>query len=203
MRIRSFKDFSEDVLASPPRLSDVRIIAVDGRTGSGKTTFTARLAAALRDTGAHIAVLHTDDLLNGWGHPTDFGPRLKEWVLEPLLAGGSARHKIYDWHRGRFSAEWTDLGRPEVLIVEGVTTASAAWRPTLTRSVFVSTDPQLCLRRGIARDGEELRGELNTWRAHEDVHFAQDRTWEHVDLVVDGAPKLAHDPQTEFVVIAP
>ena len=43
-----------------PRLGGVRVIAIDGPAGSGKTT----LGDALAERGA--AVLHLDDLYDGW-----------------------------------------------------------------------------------------------------------------------------------------
>ena len=70
------------MLAAPPRLGPVRLVAVDGFAGSGKTTFAGRLAEAL---GAQV--LHTDDLLEGWVDTVSFWPRLEEWVLAPLRAG--------------------------------------------------------------------------------------------------------------------
>jgi len=35
--------------------------------------------------------------------------------------------------------------------------------------------------------------------AEEDRFFSADPVWERAALVVDGAPGLAHDPETEYV----
>ncbi|MGH8877511.1 MAG: uridine kinase family protein [Stackebrandtia sp.] len=201
MRIRSFKELGATVMARPPRLSDVRIVAIDGRAGSGKSTFAARLAAECARAGLDVALVHTDDLLGGWGHPSNFGPYLRQWILRPLEAGGEARYRVYDWIAKRFRTNWCHIGRPELLILEGVTAASAEWRTQLSLSILISTDSQECLRRGIERDGEQLRGEWETWRGHEDAHFADDHIEAHVDIIVDGDPTVPHDPESEFVVI--
>lgn len=201
MRIQSFKELGGTILARPARLADIRVVAVDGRAGSGKTTFAGRLSRELARSGVDVALVHTDDLLDGWGHPSNFTPYLRQWLLDPLAAGGRGRYRVYDWVAGRFGADWRDIGRPEVLLLEGVTTASARWRPLLSYSVLLDADPAECLRRGLRRDGESMRPQWETWCSHEDEHFPADRTADHVDLVVAGDPARPHDPQTEFVAI--
>jgi hypothetical protein len=197
--IERYDDLARTVLATRPGLGPVRLICVDGPAGSGKTTFARRLAAALRSAGATVAEIHTDDLLEGWTDMLSFWPRLSEWILEPLARGEPARYRRYDWVGGRFEDEWQDLPVPDVLIVEGVTSARAAIRPRLSLGVFVTADADARLARGIERDGEALREEWERWMVGERRHFAEDGTAAGVDLVVDGAPTLAHDPEREFV----
>ncbi|KOG76565.1 hypothetical protein ADK38_39775, partial [Streptomyces varsoviensis] len=68
--------------ALPPSLGPVRLVAVDGHAGSGKTTFAGRLSAAL----GGAPVLHLDDLAT---HEELFAwtGRLREQVLDPLGRG--------------------------------------------------------------------------------------------------------------------
>jgi uridine kinase len=199
MTIERYADLARRVLDTPPRLGAVRLVAVDGPAGSGKTTFAARLAAELRASGASAAEIHTDDLLEGWTDMVSFWPRLTEWVLDPLRRGEPARYRRYDWVRGRFEDEWQPLPVPGVLVVEGVTSARAAVRPYLGLGVLVWAGRDLRLARGIARDGEALRPEWLRWMAAEDRHFAADDTARRADLVVDGAPEVPHDPEREYV----
>ncbi|ADD44310.1 hypothetical protein Snas_4667 [Stackebrandtia nassauensis DSM 44728] len=201
MRIMSFKELGGLIMDRPPRLGDVRVVAVDGRAGSGKSTFAGRLARERAQVGADVALVHTDDLLDGWGHPSNFTPYLRQWILGPLTAGGRAKYRAYDWIAKRFGTDWRDIGHPELLILEGVTTAAEQWRPTLSYSVLVDTDPGEAKRRGLERDGEAMRPEWDKWTAHEDAHFPADRTDSHVDIIVDGNPGEPHDPETEFVLV--
>jgi len=55
------------------------------------------------------------------------------------------------------------------------------------------------LARGIERDGEALRPHWLRWMAEEDRHYALDRTRDHVEVLVDGAPAAPHDAEAEYV----
>jgi hypothetical protein len=201
--VERYAELAESVLGGEARLGPVRVVAVDGPAGSGKTTFAGRLAEALSAAGAGVSVLHTDDLLDGWGDVVAFWPRLERWVLGPLRRGEPAWYRRYDWVAGRFGADWQPVGVPDVLVVEGVSSARAAMRAELTRSVFVRARRASRLTRGIARDGESLRAEWLRWMADEDAHLAADGTERHADLLVDGEPAVPHDPASEYVRIVP
>ena len=200
--VERYEDLAATILAEPPRLGPVRCVAVDGPAGSGKTTFSRRLSTALRKAGADVAEIHTDDLLEGWTDMVSFWPRLSEWILEPLSRGEPARYRTYNWHRGCFDEAWQAVPVPQVLIVEGVTSARAAASPYLGLSVFVVADRSLRLARGIERDGEALRDDWVRWIADEERHFAADATAGRASLVVDGAPTQPHDAEREYVRLA-
>ena len=53
--------------------------------------------------------------------------------------------------------------------------------------------------RGIARDGEAMRPQWEKWMAEEDAHYAVDRARDRADVIVDGAPSIAHEPESEYV----
>jgi RecA/RadA recombinase len=199
MTIERYGDRARAVLVGRPGLGPVRLVAVDGPAGSGKTTFARRLAAAARAAGATVAEIHTDDLLEGWTDMVSFWPRASEWILDPLARGEPARYRRYDWVAGRFEDAWQDIGIPDVLVVEGVTSARTVIRPRLSLSAFVTADRDLRMARGIERDGEALRQHWERWMVAEDAHFAEDGTLAGVDVVVDGAPTVPHDPEHEYV----
>jgi hypothetical protein len=192
-----YADLAARVRAAPPRLGPVRLVAVDGGAGSGKTSFAERLAVAL--DGA--PVVHTDDLLDGWGDLEASWPRLEAQVLRPLACGRAARWQRYDWLTGSF-AEWHDLPASEVLIVEGVGSARRQAQPHLSLSVWVQAPRAVRVERGITRDGPELFELFLTWLDGEAVHHEREGTPDRADLVVDGAPGLLHDPRFEFVALA-
>lgn len=198
--IESYADLAARVLGTPPRLGPVRLVAVDGASGAGKSRFAERLAVELRRAGGEgTPVVRTDDLLDGWDDQFTFWPRLERDVLAPLREGRPGRYRRYDWHRGAFGDAIVTVPAASVVILEGVSTARAAIRPELALSVFISAPRDLRLRRALERDGEGLRAYLEKWQRGEDRHFAADATAHAADLVVDGAPAASHDPTVQYV----
>jgi uridine kinase len=174
-----------------PRLGDVRLVAVDGPSGAGKTWFALRLAKEL-----DAPVVHTDDLVDGWDDQFTFWDRLEEQVLGPLRRGETASYPRYQWHRHAFDPVPAHLDPARVVIVEGVSAARRVIRPELSLAVFVVAPAPLRLARALARDGDDslaFRAYLERWRVAEDRHFAEDRTAEQADLVVDGAAETGDD----------
>jgi hypothetical protein len=177
------------VLAMPPRCGSTRLVCVDGPSGSGKSTLGERIGSAL----GGALVVHMDDLYPGWDGLADAVPLVRERIVEPLVAGRHARYRRYDWVRGEY-AEEHDIGRPPLLVVEGV--ASGA-RPVAAHAVLLAwVEAPLAerFRRGIARDGESYRPHWERWARQEDAHFAAERTRDRADLLVNGAPATPHSP---------
>jgi uridine kinase len=170
------------VLDRSPRLGEVRLVTVDGPAGSGKTTLADGLAVAL----GGAPVVHMDDLYEGWAGlgPAVFA-RLEEWVLAPMRQGRPGHFQRYDWHAGRF-ADWHEVPLGRALVVEGVGAGARPVDQDAVLRIWVEASRDIRLARGIARDGEALRGEWLRWSALEDAHFAADRTRERADVIVDG-----------------
>lgn len=174
-------DLVARVRAASPRLGPVRLVAIDGPAGSGKTTFAEVLAAALTREGEAVATVHLDDLYEGWGGLDAVWERLASWVLEPLIRGEPGRYQRYDWGAGAW-AEWHDLPVPDVLVVEGCGSAPRAVDPLAVLRVWIEAPEAVRLRRGLARDGAELRERWLGWLASEALHFSRERTRERADV---------------------
>jgi chloramphenicol 3-O-phosphotransferase len=154
------------VRAVPARCGPVRVIAIDGGAAAGKTGLAERLSAALPDA----AVLHLDDLLDGWAGQFGYRGRLHAKVLAPLAAGRPAGYRRYDWTLGRF-ADRVALPVPRYLLVEGV---SALWgcSPFWSVGVFLDVPRAERERRWLARDGVPQL-EWIAWLDAEDRFFAE------------------------------
>jgi uridine kinase len=196
--IERFARLAAEVLARPARLGPVRLAAVDGPSGAGKTTFAERLATALGTTGTRVEVVHTDDLLDGWDDQFTFWRRLEDGVLGPLSRGEPGTYPVYDWTLGRFTGERT-VPVPDVLIVEGATSARAEAYPRLSLSVFLTADREVRWRRVVERDGPTVEGPLRRWMAAEVEYFVGAGTADRVDRLVDGVARVGHDPSSEYV----
>jgi uridine kinase len=188
-----------DLLAARVRDVDrpVRLVGVDGCGGAGKTTFAARLANA----AGGAPVVHTDDFAS---HDDALGwwPRFREQVVEPLLAGETARFRPYDWVARRTGDVEMTVPAADLVVFEGVGAIRRAWRDDLALSIWVDCPRDLRLRRGIERDGEALRGFWQWWMAAEDRYVEAEQPQRSADVVVDGAPTLPHDPQVEYVELS-
>jgi uridine kinase len=196
--IETFGALAHAVMGRRPRLGTVRLVAVDGPSGAGKTTFAARLAQAL---SVETAIVPTDAFLDGWAEPLSVWPALRSDVLDPLAAGRPGAYHAYDWTRRRFGAGVIPVVVPAVLILEGVTSASVAVRSELSLAVFVTGDAAERTERTLARDGAEIEAALRNWQAAENMYFQAERTADVADVVVDGTPDLRHDPEKEYVCL--
>lgn len=162
----------------PPSCGPVRLIAVDGHAGSGKSTFAGQLAAAL--DGA--PVLHLDDIAS---HDELFAwtGRLLAQVIEPLRHGETAHYTPYDWQTRRFGPARV-LPPAPVVLVEGVGAGRRALRPHLAHLLWMELPQEEAWARGQSRDGEEQREFWAGWVRAEAEHFAEDPSRPFADLLV-------------------
>lgn len=172
-------------------LTDLDVVLIDGRSGSGKTSLTERLVAHQQLQGNRVQVLHVEDLYPGWDG-LEAGSRS---VATALDAGGYRR---YDWHREAFGA-WVPLLYECPLVIEGcgaISTenleAARQWAgrvpgiepPVRVHAVWLEAGSELRMRRALARDGETFRPHWKQWAAQEERVFAITRPQQHADDII-------------------
>ncbi|MEC3992889.1 hypothetical protein VSR01_04745 [Actinacidiphila sp. DG2A-62] len=168
--------------AREPSCGPVRLVAVDGHAGSGKTTLAGSIAAAL----GGAPVVHTDDLATH-DEPFAWTGRLAAEVLAPFAAGRPARHRVYDWTARAFRGT-REIAPAPVVLLEGVGSGRAALRPHLALVLWLEVDPSIARARGLRRDGPGLARFWTGWTRAEDEHFAADPTRPYADLLVHQTP---------------
>ena len=173
------------MLTGPARLGRVRLVAVDGPSGAGKTTVAARLAGQCAEAGLAVAVVPTDHFAT-WADPVSWWPRLVDGVLVPLREGRPGRYRRTDWSTGvPRPGDDVVVPVPDVLLVEGMSAGRSSVRPWLTSLVWVELpDPDVRLARAVARDGEASRPLLAAWQRFERGWFAVDGTRAAADVHV-------------------
>ncbi|MFE0510210.1 uridine kinase [Streptomyces sp. NPDC058964] len=162
----------------PPSCGPVRLVGVDGHAGSGKTTFTGHLAAAL----GGAPVLHLDDIASH-DELFEWTGRLLTQVIEPFGRGETAAYAPYDWHARSFGPPRA-LPPAPVVLMEGVGAGRRALRPHLARLLWMELPDEESWTRGLLRDGSEQRDFWAGWVRAEQRHFAMDPSRPHADLLV-------------------
>ena len=137
-----------------------RLVAIDGRGGAGKST----IARQLRDRLSDARVIGVDDF---W-LPKSVRPererviaepgcdydwqRLRDQVIVLLSEDRPARYQRYDWETDALQ-EWHDVAVGGTVIVEGVFSTRKELASLYDLRIWVDLDEEVCLARGIARDG--------------------------------------------------
>ncbi|MGW8063237.1 uridine kinase family protein [Streptomyces ziwulingensis] len=162
----------------PPSCGPVRLVGIDGHAGSGKSTFTGRLATEL----GGAPVLRLDDIAS---HDAlfDWTGRLLSQVIEPLERGDTAYYAPYDWRTRHFGAP-RPLPPAPVVLVEGVGAGREALRPRLARLIWMELPREEAWARGRARDGVEQGAFWDGWIPAERRHFAHDPSRPFAHLLV-------------------
>lgn len=141
-----------------------RVTLVDGRSGSGKTTWATALAAR---TGARI--LSLDEIYPGWDGLEAAEAHVITHVLTPLAEGRDGRYRTWDWTLGR-PGEWRTVDARLPLVVEGCGALSPASRSLAHHGVWIELDAAARRERAIARDGESFAREWERWARQEEWH---------------------------------
>lgn len=161
--------------------NQVSVTIIDGRSGSGKTTFAADLAASL-----DAQTLQLDVLYPGWGGLSE-GSRSVSVVLR------EGRYRPYDWETNEFRAEWVALDSARSLVIEGCgaltrenLVAAREWggRGSEVQSIWLECDAGLRKARALARDGEMFAPHWGQWAEQEDGYYAVHTPWEIADEIV-------------------
>lgn len=164
----------------PSRCGPVRVVAVDGPSGSGKSV----LATAL---GHELAapVVHMDDVYPGWDGLADAVPLVTTQVLERLSTGHPAAYRRWSWVRHEWSRQVVPVPPVPVMVLEGVGSSVLPAGDYAAVCVWVEADRDVRFRRGIDRDGDAYRPHWERWGRQEEALFAADRTRDRADVVLD------------------
>lgn len=172
---------AELLRAAPARAGRTRVVAIDGRSGAGKTSLAEGLRAKL-----NAPVVSLEYLYGGWDgleHGVDL---LVSEVLRPIAAGRTALVPRYDWVRREWDAP-SPLAPPEVLIVEGVGTGARRAAPYESVLVWLEAAGPVRKRRALDRDGQTFAPYWDRWADQEDAMLAREDTPRRADVVIDAA----------------
>jgi hypothetical protein len=186
------------------------IVAIDGRSNSGKTSLALRIAQAVPGS----VVIHTDNI--AWEH-SRFGwdDLLINGILVPVHHGEAVSYRPPRWvEHGREGSLEVPAGCP-LLIIEGDGAGRREVAHLIDALVWVQADEREAEQRRIIRDRNPDALDMTNkapggapfdnagWMAEEIPFNADQRTWERADIIVCGTPEIPYDPSTEVVVAPP
>jgi uridine kinase len=158
------------------------LVALDGRSGVGKSTLAARVAT---EVGVSALVIDGDDFYRGGddAYWNALGPAEKvdlaiDWrrqrtLLECLLHGHPATWRPYDWDAddGRLAGEIT-ASPADLVILDGAYSARPELADLFSLRVLLDAARDIRRARLLQREGERDRAEWEArWSEAEDLYF--------------------------------
>lgn len=203
-------DFVNNILSAVG--TDGKILAIDGVDGSGKTSFTAKLAAEIHHRP--VVTIHVDDFLNpaparhargrhspeGFWKDTYNYPALHQYVLTPLSPRGNGWYSpaSYDPVTDQPAQAAFLQAPPEALVlVEGMFLHRDELVASWDASVFLDVPFTVTAARMATRNGTNSDPEHPTMRRYvqgQRLYFEAACPWDRATFVIDNsnfaAPKV-------------
>ena len=166
-----------------------RVVAIDGRAASGKTTRSALLSTVLDAPVVHMddfflpPALRTADRLAQPGGNVDY-ERFAQEVVPGLLSGEAFTYRIFDCSEMDFAGV-REIPAAPVRIVEGSYAHHPALGDYADLRVFTSVDEEEQLARILRRNGEQMLEMFRTrWIPMEETYFTHFGIREKANMVL-------------------
>jgi hypothetical protein len=183
----------------PAGLGRPPVVAIDGRSGSGKSTIARAIATAVDGT----TVVSTDDL--AWHH-SFFGwaDLLTDGVLEKVRRPEDVDFRPPAWVARNRPGSIRVPASSRLVVIEGVGAARLEAAAFTDLVIWVQSDVEQARHRCLTREAHDPDAEAfwNEWMAEEIPFLARHRPWERADLVVVNDDRLTPDPGRAIQVTA-
>ncbi|MCR4330001.1 MAG: (d)CMP kinase [Candidatus Roizmanbacteria bacterium] len=170
-------------------------VAIDGRSGTGKSTIANELAKRL----GGVVILSDDFWVGGtdseWlaRKPKERASlaidwmRIKSDVLEPLLAGKRASWHPFDWEKGSgLSEKYIHADSKQLIILDGAYSTRPELLDLIDLSILVElTNDFIRRERLVKRESREyMTNWHNIWDSAEDYYFTEIKTRASFDIII-------------------
>lgn len=174
------------------------VVAVDGRSGTGKSTLSTWMAECLEGTRVDQDDFYAGGDIYEWRRltPQQKADRVIDWkrvratVLLPLRAGKVASWHPFNWETMTGLAPDLITAWPSnLLILDGAYSARPELADLIDLSILVVLDDSVRRDRLRQREGEDIASAWHqVWDEAEDWYFTKVRPPETFDLVIERSP---------------
>jgi uridine kinase len=176
------KNISSQVLELIDRGNQTPIVIIDGRAGSGKSTFAESLQQQLfRDGESAPRVIHMDNIFEGWEGLSLGSDYLVRFILQPLARRETASWQDWSWVKNQRSS-WREFSGGTPLIVEGCGSLSERSKEHADIAIWLEASEETRRERWIQR--ERHLDKFDFWAAQELDFYAREKSQSLADLVI-------------------
>jgi uridine kinase len=173
---------STQVLDLIDRGKQTPIVLIDGRAGSGKSTFAEKLQQQLFVDGESAPrVIHMDAIFEGWDGLSLGSDYLVRFILNPLARGETASWQDWSWVRNERST-WREFSGGTPLIVEGCGSLTERSKAQADISIWLEASEETRRERWLQR--ERHLDKFDFWAAQELDFYAREKSQSLADLVI-------------------
>lgn len=173
---------SSQILELIDRGNQTPIILIDGRAGSGKSTFAESLQQQLfRDGESAPRVIHMDNIFEGWDGLALGSDYMVRFILQPLARRETASWQDWSWVKNQRSS-WREFSGGTPLIVEGCGSLTERSKEHADISIWLEASEETRRERWIQR--ERHLEKFDFWAAQELDFYAREKSQSLADLVI-------------------
>jgi uridine kinase len=173
---------SSQVLELIDRGNQTPIVLIDGRAGSGKSTFAESLQQQLfRDGESAPRVIHMDNIFEGWDGLALGSDYMVRFILQPLARQETASWQDWSWVKNQRSS-WREFSGGTPLIVEGCGSLTERSKEHADISIWLEASEEVRRERWIQR--ERHLEKFDFWAAQELDFYAREKSQSLADLVI-------------------
>ncbi|CAN1489230.1 hypothetical protein MCEMIE24B_00155 [Microbacteriaceae bacterium] len=173
---------SSQVLELIDRGNQTPVVLIDGRAGSGKSTFAESLQQQLfRDGESAPRVIHMDNIFEGWDGLALGSDYMVRFILQPLARRETASWQDWSWVKNQRSS-WREFSGGTPLIVEGCGSLTERSKEHADISIWLEASEETRRERWIQR--ERHLEKFDFWAAQELDFYAREKSQSLADLVI-------------------